>query len=375
VRGPFANAFFGAYVAASVALVTPVRAWEDHTPVTRLALQEFRWPALGGGFPNALVPIALGEAKKRALCDELKIQCGRLSWDWRGNSAVSAAQVLAIASQEPDGGMDQDLELAPYQATMGGTAGPASQAVRHMFFLPFTWEHPLDSFHWPLEAMGQATERAERYFNLALIYARNEQWFWAMRFLGWGLHYVQDLAQPYHCSQFGSVRLLAFGTLFRERSFEAFVKETTRVVGNFHLAFERAFDGELALDSPNGVKLAFRVPRLPKKLADAFLTPASGTASDALHGPLRGLSAHGRGQVAALVAAQELWLGAHLRAPGVELANAPESTGKVLSLGDENALRSGPLHEHAYNAFSAAGAVSRWYLESFFATLNFAPKE
>ncbi len=153
-------------------------------------------------------------------------------------------EIIAFASSEPDMGMDQELNVSSDQDMMGGYHGLSSQGFRHMFYRKYDILSPLETLHVPPRKMGQAPERAKLFFELSQKFYNQKQYYWAIRTLGWGLHYVQDLSQPYHVSQFASFQLLAFSKLFQ--SFSALVKETTRLVSNYHLSFEELVDVNLS---------------------------------------------------------------------------------------------------------------------------------
>ena len=49
--------------------------------------------------------------------------------------------------------------------------------------------------------------RAYQYMGLARLAFATGHPYWAYRFLGWGLHHVQDLTQPYHAKPLPGVEL------------------------------------------------------------------------------------------------------------------------------------------------------------------------
>ena len=142
-------------------------------------------------------------------------------WGFLGaepGTMVDALQVLADFSDEPDWGMDKGLELAFAQKFMGG-----SQGYRHMYY-------PVGGFHlpWPFFAQGQAPRRARHFYRLADRSFAGGDFYWGFRFLARSMHYVQDLAQPYHGTQL-------YWPFFQLASP---VSGTTQATKNYHFAYE-----------------------------------------------------------------------------------------------------------------------------------------
>lgn len=119
---------------------------------------------------------------------------------------VSPLAVLASASDEPDYGMDINLfvdgdsehgHLYGFGRQPFGADGyeHSSQAPFHMTFYELPWIvrtlAPELSRTYPLL-------RAYQFFDLARFAFDTGHPYWGYRFAGWGLHYVQDLTQPYH---------------------------------------------------------------------------------------------------------------------------------------------------------------------------------
>ncbi|WP_422095793.1 hypothetical protein [Thermotoga neapolitana] len=94
---------------------------------------------------------------------------------------VPAWQILTVYSSEPDWGMDQGLELSPYQFLIGN-----SQGVRHMKYriMGLEFFEADKSFYYFHDLAKEAFRRGDRY--------------WGYRFLARALHYIEDLSQPYH---------------------------------------------------------------------------------------------------------------------------------------------------------------------------------
>ena len=127
-------------------------------------------------------------------------------WAVEPGEPVSIAEVIASANDEPDFGMDIGL-FADNGTDFGQRYGfgiqpfgnpnldYSSQAPFHMGFYHLDWltrtAQPSLLRTYPLWRIALFGELAELAFSTGHDY-------WGWRFLGWGLHYVGDLTQPYH---------------------------------------------------------------------------------------------------------------------------------------------------------------------------------
>ena len=135
---------------------------------------------------------------------------------------VSPLEILSTYSIDPDDGRDQDLfqrdshgnphTLYPDQKWFGALQGGNSQAFRHIEKPPFDWKHPISTFGFPFRAVGEATQRAEIYYQLSLLAFSVDEDYWGWRFLAGSFHYLEDLHQPYHAGQV-TPKLLGRGLL------------------------------------------------------------------------------------------------------------------------------------------------------------------
>ncbi|PLW83422.1 hypothetical protein CWI75_07425 [Kineobactrum sediminis] len=119
---------------------------------------------------------------------------------------VPAASVVASASDEPDFGLDIGLyedNGTEHGARYGFGVQPfgnpnleySSQAPFHMGFYHLDW---LSQRAQPGLLVTYPMYRTELYRKLATLAFAGGHDYWGWRFMGWGLHYVGDLAQPYH---------------------------------------------------------------------------------------------------------------------------------------------------------------------------------
>jgi hypothetical protein len=107
---------------------------------------------------------------------------------------TSARALLKRHSASPDRGMDQELDLSFSQLLMGGKKGTASQGFRHMRFLA--------------GLIGQAPRRAELFYHLGVKAIAAGHEYHGFHFLGWALHYAQDMGTPVHAKMFASLKYL-----------------------------------------------------------------------------------------------------------------------------------------------------------------------
>lgn len=171
----------------------------------------------------------------------------------REGEPIAAIDVLATYSDEPDWKMDTELfdedqypELWKDEyAMMGGRKGTPSQAFRHMYWTGIRLAHPLSSLHLPpstiFRSMGEAHERAKVFVTLSRAAAKIPGLeYWSMRFLSNALHYLEDVAQPFHASQIPSPKFLSMPFFDRERGSggKDLVKQVTHIVSYYHFAYE-----------------------------------------------------------------------------------------------------------------------------------------
>ncbi len=127
-------------------------------------------------------------------------------WAVEEGAPVSIAEVLATASDEPDLGMDIGLfedNGTAFGQQYGFGVQPfgnpnldyGSQAPFHMGFYHLDW---LTRLAQPDLLRTYPLWRIALYGELADLAFRTGHPYWGWRFLGWGLHYVGDLTQPYH---------------------------------------------------------------------------------------------------------------------------------------------------------------------------------
>lgn len=165
-------------------------------------------------------------------------------------------EILSFYAPRADDRRDVGLHYDPQeQFWFGSGTKTGSQAFRHMEKPSFDLLHPLNTFGFPLGCIGQATERAQIYFDLALRAYQLGESYWAWNFLGVGLHYIEDLGQPYHTAQL----LPPFAIQGTQAYFEwgrkenlGWISTVTRVVSNAHHYFEGYVDYLLVKENASG---------------------------------------------------------------------------------------------------------------------------
>jgi len=128
---------------------------------------------------------------------------------------VAALAVLASAADEPDYGHDINL-FSDNPGAVGAVYGfgpqpfgdarfqYSSQAPFHMGFFH---ESPVVYVAAGFLERSWPDWRAYQYMGLARLAFASGHPYWGYRFLGWGLHHIQDLTQPYHAKPLPGVEL------------------------------------------------------------------------------------------------------------------------------------------------------------------------
>jgi hypothetical protein len=128
---------------------------------------------------------------------------------------VAALAVFATAADEPDYGHDINL-FSDNPGAVGALYGfgpqpfgdarfqYSSQAPFHMGFFH---ESPVVYAAAGFLERSWPDWRAYQYMGLARLAFASGHPYWGYRFLGWGLHHIQDLTQPYHAKPLPGVEL------------------------------------------------------------------------------------------------------------------------------------------------------------------------
>lgn len=147
-------------------------------------------------------------------------------------------KIMAVHVNDPDDGRDKNVVTKPTAKWMGG---PESQAFRHFEKPAWQWGNLPNTLSFPFGELGEASLRTQIYFDLARLAWQLDEPYWAWRWLGCALHYLQDLSQPYHTVQDNSHgRYLVTGMLLYLQHFgrTGFVDTMIRILSNSHLFYE-----------------------------------------------------------------------------------------------------------------------------------------
>ncbi len=119
---------------------------------------------------------------------------------------LSPLQVVASAADEPDYGHDINL-FSDNPGEVGGQYNFGQQpfgdarfeySSQAPFHIGYYHEDAIVFAAGPFLTRTYPEWRAYQYFGLARFAFEHGHPYWGYRFMGWGLHYIQDLTQPYH---------------------------------------------------------------------------------------------------------------------------------------------------------------------------------
>jgi hypothetical protein len=122
------------------------------------------------------------------------------------NESLNPVQVVASAADEPDYGHDINLfsdnpgEVAGQYNFGTQPFGDArfSYSSQAPFHIGYYHDDAIIFAAGPFLTRTYPEWRAYQYFGLARYAFEHGHPYWGYRFMGWGLHYIQDLTQPYH---------------------------------------------------------------------------------------------------------------------------------------------------------------------------------
>jgi hypothetical protein len=306
VSGPIKMAlwviFLGMYLVSSG---TPAYAWNEHQKLMPMLLSEVSDPLSSILSRSVVAPCEAEDqqeftrlAKEFYLNPEGKIPPTSLQKCGKGTQAsaqisvqMSVANILNGGSvDDPDRGMDQNLpstDAALYdpqqdQKWMGGTVGTTSQGFRHMYFGGWKGSSPLLTFQIPLRPVGRAPERIYLFSQKAREYIRAGKVAWGTRLTAWALHYIQDLTQPFHTVQVLDLRMVPWSALWiwpPGGAFNNLVRETTRVMTNFHWTYEDYVLNRVELENASPFRDCLASPEKYSGLTKSLQVPGDSKTS------------------------------------------------------------------------------------------------
>jgi len=224
------------------------RAWYDHATLMDHVQKrlEAEFPRPGDFDWTTLLPVEPNGPQFHYydLAALLLLQ-SRAANDLPSRHAKTLHDLLRLGAEDPDHGMDADLPDSADPSNdrffMGGTKGQSSQSFRHEYWAGWNLRKPLATLQYPTRSLGQAPDRVELLANEARDRLRKGETAWAGRILGWTIHYLQDLAQPFHAAQIPTLEMIPWSAIFAwppTVAFDSLQRETSRVVTNYHWAYE-----------------------------------------------------------------------------------------------------------------------------------------
>lgn len=171
---------------------------------------------------------------------------------------VAPLDVVAAASNEPDYGMDIGLfedNGTAFGATYGFGIQPfgnahldyGTQAPFHMGFYHESWIVYLFA---PFLKECYPEYRIHLFKSLSQFAFEHDQDYWGWRFMGWGLHYLGDLSQPYHTAALPGYTTLQmlWVNLLDMLGFPRPQANAVQLASNRHVALE-TFEGIVLADA------------------------------------------------------------------------------------------------------------------------------
>jgi len=161
---------------------------------------------------------------------------------------VTPLKVAATACDEPDYGLDIGL-FEDNDTEFGARYGWGTQpfgnkklefGTQAPFHMGFFHESGIVYSLAPFVGFTFPEARLHMYLTLARFAFKTGHDYWGWRFVGWGLHYIQDLTQPYHSTLLPGVsvpRMLWINTISMIGLGGA-KEDAVQLVSNRHLAIE-----------------------------------------------------------------------------------------------------------------------------------------
>ncbi|MFO1294316.1 MAG: hypothetical protein U1F07_14780 [Rubrivivax sp.] len=289
----------------------------------------------------------------------------------RAGEPVSPLEVAASASDEPDYGLD--LGLWQDNGTPQGRAYGFGRQPFGNPALAFGTQAPFHmGFFHESRIVYAAAGFLERTYpeyrihlwkTLAQHALRSGHGYWGWRFAGWALHYLQDLAQPYHARVLpgvSTVRMLWINALHMAGWPRARDQAVT-LVSNRHLAFENF--------QRTAMQAARREPGAAAALFDALAGQGAAAdpkyADDSARGAVARRAAEAADALDATLAA--VLPARYVSDPGFEFGAAEEGIDVDAQLARENPAARATLGRALAPRLADVGAYSRAFVRSVLA--------
>lgn len=158
----------------------------------------------------------------------------------KANTRLPFGTWLALFSDEPDWGADiglfgKDDPRYSSKIPYGDIDKLSSQAPFHMYF-------PNERFITYTASKSLKESMALLRFNVFVRLARlawnGKDLFWTARFLGNAMHYLQDVANPYHSSALPYANIITYVKYFAVKDKDKFLADNMQILANRHFAYE-----------------------------------------------------------------------------------------------------------------------------------------
>ncbi len=153
--------------------------------------------------------------------------------------ALPAGLIVATFSDEPDWGFDHTLwgytEYGYGEQPYGKPEGESSKAPFHM---QFAHEALLVRKFVPTLMEGMVPDRVDLFTRLARFAFETGHDYWGWRFSAWAIHYVQDLAQPYHAKAVPSATTAFYIRYVLSPRKDVLTERATQLSANRHFLYE-----------------------------------------------------------------------------------------------------------------------------------------
>lgn len=164
-------------------IAMPAHAWGDHRALTREILADVPWLTAPEFRRIPVTAYTYAEEDLAVYAPGFRpVYVDRLVGE-----QTTAREILLRYVDEPDWGMDDELDLSPLQSLAGGSKG---------------YRHQRYYYLGGVLRVGEAPERAAAFYRLSKAAFAKGDAYWGFRFLARALHYMQDMGQPLHTKPF-----------------------------------------------------------------------------------------------------------------------------------------------------------------------------
>jgi hypothetical protein len=173
--------------------------------------------------PGKKLPGKSADPNKVSIFGEKDLKRKYIYYQIRPGDMVSALEVVATAGDEPDFGIDINL-FVDNNEKFSQDYGFGNQSfgnpklyygTQAPFHIGYYHESGIIFMAAGFLKRTYPRYRVHQFMNLARFAFKTGHPYWGYRFLGWGLHYVGDLTQPYHARvlpNYGTMGMLWINT-------------------------------------------------------------------------------------------------------------------------------------------------------------------